>query len=222
MNRSMIRIINSLDYVVSKKQREQGKMGISESSIRKYAVIEVPELKKHRKMAGKCSVCHEYSHRCAWFNSIEFGINASRVSNPPPPASDGGWWLATILSHLEKSVHNVKIGGWVARWLGGWWLGDWWLGGQGLVAWWLVVGGWCPRSTHTCTLTHTINTEKKELIYFLQRPWCIKFLEKMESCSKKIKNWWDQLFIFEYPYCGYYGDAPPPPPKNIIINKSSP
>ena len=50
-------------------------MGISESSIRKYAVIEVPELKKHRKMAGKCSVCHEYSHRCAWFNSIEFGIN---------------------------------------------------------------------------------------------------------------------------------------------------
>lgn len=61
----MTRIINSVDYVISKKERAEGKEGISESSIRKYAPIEVPELKKHRKRTGKCSACHEYSQRCA-------------------------------------------------------------------------------------------------------------------------------------------------------------
>ena len=65
MNRSMTRIINTLDYVRSKKERKAGKEGISESTIRKYAKIEVPELKKHRKRTGKCSSCHEYAQRCA-------------------------------------------------------------------------------------------------------------------------------------------------------------
>ena len=65
MNRSMTRIINTLDYVRSKQERKAGKEGISESTIRKYAKIEVPELKKHRKRTGKCSSCHEYAYRCA-------------------------------------------------------------------------------------------------------------------------------------------------------------
>ena len=77
------------------------------------------------------------------------------------------------------------MAGWlVARWLGAevWVAGGWWLGG-----WWLVAGG-CSPQTHTYTRTQTINTEKKELIYFLDGPWGIKFLEKMESYSQNFQK----------------------------------
>ena len=111
MNRSMTRIINSLDYVVSKKERKEEKKGISESSIRKYAVIEVPELKKHRKRTGKCSMCHEYAQRCAWFNSIDFGSNArDPVFARKEPTGDNTFPTNNqidLLQDLESSNENL-------------------------------------------------------------------------------------------------------------------
>ena len=70
----------------------------------------------------------------------------------------------------------------------GWWLGGWWLVVGG---WWLVAGGWwlvavVPKiHPHIHTHTYHKHRKKKELLYFLHRPWGIKFLEKMESYSKK-------------------------------------
>ena len=53
---------------------------------------------------------------------------------------------------------------------------------SGLVAggWWLVA---VVPKTHPHIHTHTYHKhrKKKELIYFLHRPWGIKFLEIMES-----------------------------------------
>ena len=73
MNRSMTRIINKMPNVISKKEREEGKPGISESSVRKYAKILVPNLKKHRKRTGKCPHCHDFGVNCANFNKHNFG-----------------------------------------------------------------------------------------------------------------------------------------------------
>ena len=42
------------------------------------------------------------------------------INKPPPQASFGGWWLATVWTHLKKSVRKATFGGKVA---GGWWLG---------------------------------------------------------------------------------------------------
>ena len=70
----------------------------------------------------------------------------------------------------------------VARWLeaGVWVAGGWWL-----VAWWLVAGGWWLWISDPNIHTHTNHEhrKKKEFIYFLNGPWGIKFLEKMESYS---------------------------------------
>ena len=77
MNRSMTRIINKMPIVISKKEREEGKIGISDSSVRKYAPILVPNLKKHRKRTGKCPHCHNYGVQCANFNKYNFKEFAS-------------------------------------------------------------------------------------------------------------------------------------------------
>ena len=77
MNRSMTRIINKMPNVISKKERKAGKIGISDSSVRKYAPKLVPNLKKHRKRTGKCPHCHNFGVQCANFNQYNFKEFAS-------------------------------------------------------------------------------------------------------------------------------------------------
>ena len=55
------------------------------------------------------------------------------------------WWL--VASHIfqppekkDLQRHTWWLGGWLARWLGGWWLGGWWLVAELPGGWWLVAG----------------------------------------------------------------------------------